>query len=115
MQGEENIDNDFYFKECPDGSVVFESIPNKGKFITVPCGKQLIRNFNINLLVCVYMCNYLVQNFGHVLLNLGVFWTRKANDSHQVCTYNDIFVHCCSACKLLISTEMCVNFFLTCF
>lgn len=64
MQGEENIDNDFYFKESPDGSVVFESIPNKGKFITVPCGKQLIRNFNINLLVCVCMCKlkYLVQN-----------------------------------------------------
>lgn len=55
VQGEENVDNDFYFKESPDGSVVFESVPNKGKFITVPCGKQLIRNFNINLLVCVYM------------------------------------------------------------
>ena len=51
-QGEETLDNDFYLKENPDGTVVFESVPNKGRFINVTTNNQTIRNFSITLLVC---------------------------------------------------------------
>jgi hypothetical protein len=54
-QGEENLDNDFYLKEAPDGSVLFESAPNKGRYISITMRDKktatIIRNFSINLLV----------------------------------------------------------------
>ena len=53
-QGEENLDNDFYLKENPDGTIVFESVPNKGRYINVTQGNLIIRNFSVNVLVSVH-------------------------------------------------------------
>ncbi|CAI8015195.1 hypothetical protein GBAR_LOCUS9445 [Geodia barretti] len=54
-QGEENLDNDFYLKESPDGTVLFESVPNKGRYVQVTVKNKksvtIIRNFSIVLLV----------------------------------------------------------------
>ena len=54
-QGEENLDNDFYLKEAPDGTVLLESVPNKGRYIQVTIKDKrsvnIIRNFSITLLV----------------------------------------------------------------
>ena len=49
------MDNDFYLKESPDGTVLFESVSNKGRYVQVTMksktGVTIIRNFNIALLV----------------------------------------------------------------
>ena len=58
-QGEENLDNDFWLKEAPDGSVLFESVPNKGRYIQITTkdktGVNIMRNFSIILLVRQHM------------------------------------------------------------
>ena len=51
------MDNDFYLKENPDGTVVFESVPNKGRYINISTNNQTIRNFSINLLVRMHVGN----------------------------------------------------------
>ena len=55
LQGEENLDNDFYLKEAPDGTVLFESVPNKGRYIQVTMKNKknvtIVRNFSIVVLV----------------------------------------------------------------
>ena len=55
IQGKENLDNDFYLKENIDGTVVFESVPNKGRYINVTQGNMTIWNFSINVLVGICM------------------------------------------------------------
>ena len=51
LQGAEDLNNDFYLKENVDGTVIFESVPNKGRFVTIPYDNQLLRNFSVNLVV----------------------------------------------------------------
>jgi len=55
LQGAEDLNNDFYLKENVDGTVIFESVPNKGRFVTIPCGRELLRNFSINIVVSVLL------------------------------------------------------------
>ena len=65
LQGAEDLNNDFYLKENVDGTVIFESVPNKGRFVTIPYGSELLRNFSINLvvsLVLVYRCYNIHQD-----------------------------------------------------
>ena len=53
LQGAEDLNNDFYLKENVDGTVIFESVPNKGRFVTIPYGSEPLRNFSINIVVSV--------------------------------------------------------------
>jgi len=61
LQGAEDLNNDFYLKENIDGTVIFESVPNKGRFVAIPYGSELLRNFFVNLVVSVvlaFICTY---------------------------------------------------------
>ena len=55
LQGAEDLNNDFYLKENVDRTVIFESVPNKGRFVTIPYRGELLRNFSVNLVVSLVL------------------------------------------------------------
>jgi len=55
LQGPEDLNNDFYLKENVDGTFILESVPNKGRFVTIPYRDELLRNFSVNLVVSLVL------------------------------------------------------------
>ena len=61
LQGADDLNNDFYLKENRDGTVISESVPNKGRFVTISHGNELLRNFSVNLVVSLLNVVHIYQ------------------------------------------------------